>query len=110
MASPTPSVFGTGKARNGGPLVMRITSRGITVTRQSRSRQQPRWSHSRQRRTMSTAILPAFPQLWINEVQAENVTGITNRAGQRTPWLELYNPAPARFPSTGFTSPIPTPT
>jgi hypothetical protein len=35
--------------------------------------------------------LPPFPPLWINEVQADNLTGITNRAGQRTPWLELYN-------------------
>jgi hypothetical protein len=25
-------------------------------------------------------------------VQAENLTGITNRAGQRTPWVELRNP------------------
>src|ERR1039458_2144753 len=36
--------------------------------------------------------LPAFPPLWLNEVQAENLTGITNRAGQRTPWVELRNP------------------
>ncbi len=37
--------------------------------------------------------LPTFPPLWLNEVQAENLTGITNRAGQRTAWLELYNPS-----------------
>ncbi len=36
--------------------------------------------------------LPPFPPLWINELQADNLTGITNRAGQRVPWLELYNP------------------
>jgi hypothetical protein len=36
--------------------------------------------------------LPAFPPLWINELQADNLAGITNSAGQRTPWLELYNP------------------
>ncbi len=35
--------------------------------------------------------LPPFPPLWINELQPENLTGITNIAGQRTPWLELYN-------------------
>ena len=35
--------------------------------------------------------LPAFPPLWLNELQADNLTGITNRAGQRTAWLELYN-------------------
>ena len=38
-------------------------------------------------------VLPAFPSLWINEVQPNNLTGITNRAGQHTPWLELYNPS-----------------
>jgi regulation of enolase protein 1 (concanavalin A-like superfamily) len=36
--------------------------------------------------------LPAFPSVWINELEADNLSGITNRAGQRTPWLELYNP------------------
>jgi regulation of enolase protein 1 (concanavalin A-like superfamily) len=39
------------------------------------------------------AAQASFPSLWINEVQAENLTGPTNRAGQRTPWLELYNPS-----------------
>jgi hypothetical protein len=38
------------------------------------------------------ASLPPFPSLWINELQADNLTGITNRAGQHTGWLELYNP------------------
>jgi hypothetical protein len=36
--------------------------------------------------------LSAFPSLWINELQAENLTGLTNSLGQRVPWLELYNP------------------
>jgi hypothetical protein len=31
--------------------------------------------------------------LWLNELQANNLSGITNSAGQRTPWLELYNPS-----------------
>jgi hypothetical protein len=34
-----------------------------------------------------------FPPLWINELQADNLTGVTNSAGQRTAWLELYNPS-----------------
>jgi regulation of enolase protein 1 (concanavalin A-like superfamily) len=33
-----------------------------------------------------------FQPLWINEVQAENVTGPTNAAGQRTGWIEIHNP------------------
>ena len=39
----------------------------------------------------NAATLPAFPPLWLNEVQAENLTGPTNSAGQHTAWLELYN-------------------
>jgi hypothetical protein len=35
--------------------------------------------------------LPAFPSLWINEVQAENVTGIADNHGEREPWVEIYN-------------------
>jgi hypothetical protein len=40
------------------------------------------------------ASLPAFPPLWLNELQADNLTGITNRAGTRTAWFELFNPTP----------------
>jgi hypothetical protein len=36
--------------------------------------------------------LAVFQPLWINELQAQNLTGPTNSAGQHTPWLELYNP------------------
>jgi regulation of enolase protein 1 (concanavalin A-like superfamily) len=35
--------------------------------------------------------LPPFPPLWINEVQAENVTGITDNQGEHDPWIEIYN-------------------
>jgi len=35
--------------------------------------------------------LPAFPTLWINEVQADNVNGILDNAGEREPWIEIYN-------------------
>ena len=38
------------------------------------------------------AALTLFPSLWINELQADNLTGITNSAGQHAGWLELYNP------------------
>ncbi len=36
--------------------------------------------------------LPPFPPLWINEVEPDNLTGLTNSAGQHAPWLELFNP------------------
>ena len=37
------------------------------------------------------ATLPAFPPLWINEVQPDNITGIFDNAGLRDPWIELHN-------------------
>ena len=42
--------------------------------------------------SVAAALVP-FPSLWINELQADNLTGITNRAGQHTAWLELCNPS-----------------
>jgi hypothetical protein len=35
--------------------------------------------------------LPAFPNIWINELQPVNIAGPTDEAGQREPWVELYN-------------------
>jgi hypothetical protein len=43
------------------------------------------------RNSVAAALTP-FPPLWINELEPDNLTGITNRAGQHTAWLELYNP------------------
>ncbi|MGO8701105.1 MAG: lamin tail domain-containing protein [Limisphaerales bacterium] len=37
--------------------------------------------------------LPVFPPLWINEVEPDNLTGLTNSAGEPAPWLELFNPS-----------------
>lgn len=36
--------------------------------------------------------LPAFPTLWLNEAQADNLTGPLDNFSQRDPWVELYNP------------------
>lgn len=49
----------------------------------------------------SGAVSP-FPPLWINELQAQNLTGITNHAGQRVPWIELYNPGTNPIPLSGL--------
>jgi len=48
-----------------------------------------------------TSLTP-FPSLWINELQADNLNGITNRAGQHTAWLELYNPGTNSLPLKGL--------
>ena len=38
--------------------------------------------------------LPPFPPLWLNELQAQNVSGPTDNAGDRDPWIELFNAGP----------------
>jgi len=38
------------------------------------------------------ASLAPFPPLWINELQADNLNGITNSAGRPAGWMEIYNP------------------
>lgn len=48
------------------------------------------------------AALTPFQPLWLNEVEAQNITGITNSAGQRVPWLELYNPSGTNVPLNGL--------
>jgi concanavalin A-like lectin/glucanase superfamily protein/lamin tail-like protein/CotH protein/Ig-like domain-containing protein len=81
------------QSTNGGPLTIRLSGSGISATVNPApsasaiaSVATPGMSNS------VAATLPAFPALWINEVQAENLTGITNSAGQRGPWIEIYNP------------------
>lgn len=48
------------------------------------------------------ATLPAFPTLWLNEVQAANQTGPVDNFGQRDPWVELYNPGASPINLTGY--------
>jgi regulation of enolase protein 1 (concanavalin A-like superfamily) len=80
------------QSTNGGPLTIRLSGSGIVATvnpappTTAVSPFTPDAVNS-----VATALTP-FPSLWINELQADNVTGITNSAGQHSPWLELYNP------------------
>lgn len=38
-----------------------------------------------------TATLPPYPELWISEVQPQNVSTITDNSGDNDPWIEIYN-------------------
>ena len=49
-----------------------------------------------------SATLPPFPPLWLNELQAENLTGPADNFGERDPWLELYNPGTNTLSLAGF--------
>ncbi len=44
-------------------------------------------------KNVDAVSLTPFQPLWINEVEPVNLTGITNSAGQRAPWIELFNPS-----------------
>jgi hypothetical protein len=82
------------QSTNGGPLVLRLssgTSYAASVnpappTLPALAQSTPGVSNS------VLASLSTFPSLWINELQADNLTGITNSAGQRAGWIELFNP------------------
>ena len=84
------------QSTSGGPLTIRLSGSGVTsgsinpapgAITPTNSAATPGALNS-----VST-VLPAFPSLWLNELQSVNLTGITNSAGQRTAWLELYNPS-----------------
>src|SRR6185503_2791909 len=46
--------------------------------------------------------LPAYPPLWLNEVQPNNVTTLIDNAGDKDPWVELYNSGSSPINLTGF--------
>jgi hypothetical protein len=48
------------------------------------------------------AHLPAFPPLWINEVEPDELVGLTNSAGEHVPWIELYNPSSSNVSLAGL--------
>src|SRR6202012_1939792 len=74
---------------NGGTLTTRLSGSGISVSptlSPSATTYLPTTTPNAHN-SMETA-LPPFPPLWINELQADNLIGITNQAGQHTGWLE----------------------
>jgi regulation of enolase protein 1 (concanavalin A-like superfamily) len=81
------------QSTNGGPLTIRLSGSGIVAT----VNPAPPITSSAPAtpgavNTISSPLTP-FQPLLINELEADNLTGITNRAGQRTGWLELFNPS-----------------
>jgi hypothetical protein len=79
---------------NGGPLVVRLSGTGLTSgsLNTAPTAQTPLPAAATPGTLNSLAAsLPAFPDIHLNEVQPENLTGVTNRFGQRTAWIELLN-------------------
>jgi hypothetical protein len=50
----------------------------------------------------TAARLPEYPLLWINEVLPENLSNLRDSAGQRDPWIELYNAGSEAIDLDGF--------
>ncbi len=46
--------------------------------------------------------LPAFPPLWLNELQANNTTGPLDNFGQRDPWAEIFNSGGTNVSLSGY--------
>ena len=88
---------------NGGPLTVRFSGNGIAITTNPAPAAvvlplaaTPNASNS------VTATLPAFPNVWLNELQAVNISGPTNNFGTNAPWIELYNPGTNALSLTGL--------
>ncbi len=81
------------QSTNGGPLTVRLSGSGIVDTvNPAPPASLPSLLFTPDATNSVAASLPPFPPLWINEVEPDNLTGLTNSAGQHAPWLELYNP------------------
>jgi hypothetical protein len=81
------------QSTNGGPLTLRLSGSGIVDTvNPAPPVALPSLLLTPDAGNSVAAGLPPFPPLWINEVEPDNLTGLTNSAGQHAPWLELFNP------------------
>ena len=79
------------QSTNGGPLTVRLSGSGTAATVNPAPPTTAIAPATPGTLNSVAAALTPFPSLWINELQADNLTGITNSAGQHTGWLELYN-------------------
>ncbi len=90
------------QSTNGGPLTLRLSGSGTVATVNPAPPTASFASATPGAPNSVAAAVTPFPSLWINELQADNLTGITNRAGQHTGWLELYNPGTNVIPLNGL--------
>lgn len=90
------------QSTNGGPLTIRLSGSGIVATVNPAPPVIVSATATPGALNNVASSLAPFPTLWINELQADNLNGITNRAGQRVPWLEIFNPGAATVPLNGI--------
>lgn len=77
---------------NGGPLTVRLTGSSPTITLDPAPPAVTSATPATPGATNAVfAPVAAFPSLWLNEAQADNITGPTDSTGQHEPWIELCN-------------------
>jgi hypothetical protein len=81
------------QSTNGGPLTIRLSGSGIVATVDPAPPSAGFGPVTPGAVNSVASPLAPFPPLWINEVEPDNLTGLTNSAGQHAPWVELYNPS-----------------
>jgi hypothetical protein len=90
------------QSTNGGPLTARFAGSGISITTNPAPATTSLVVSTPNANNSVAATLPAFPSVWLNEVQAVNVTGPTNNVGVNVPWVELHNPGTNSLSLTGL--------
>ncbi|HEX7576885.1 MAG TPA: lamin tail domain-containing protein, partial [Verrucomicrobiae bacterium] len=77
---------------NGGPLTVRLTSNVPQVTlNPAPPAVTPATPATPGATNAVFASVAAFPSLWLNEAQADNISGPLDNFGQHDPWVELFN-------------------
>jgi len=84
---------------NGATLTIRLryandTQDGINSTHSVRPDEAATIQYTPGARNSVLTTLPPFPPLWLNEVQPVNTGEHTDRFGQASPWVEVYNAGP----------------
>lgn len=77
------------QSTNGGPLTLRLSLHGITVTVDPAPAVTGPYTPGAAN-SVARALAP-FPPLWLNEVQPINLSGFMDNQAEREPWIELFN-------------------
>jgi hypothetical protein len=90
------------QSTNGGPLTLRLSGSGIVATVNPSPPLSALAAATPGAPNSVAASLTPFPTLSINEIQVDNLNGITNSAGQRVPWVEIFNPGASAVSLNGI--------
>jgi len=80
------------QSANGGPLTLRLSLHGITVTVDPAPTVAGPYTPGTPN-SVARSLAP-FPPLWLNEVQPINLNGPADNQAEREPWIELFNAGP----------------